>query len=159
MVDDHRCADRPNELLDLDNPIALDVDGNVPTERLHQSDHGPNLVEVRLAAKMTQVAETYSAHSRRIERTQHVLTRIRLNQGDTAVASGPDLERIEDRSVIHTVAFALHDHGPLQAKVIMQAAQLRFGRLVRRERPVRGEWEAVEGAVDVAVRVACPVGK
>jgi hypothetical protein len=138
MIDDHRRFNRPNEIGYFDHPLARHMDRDMPIVGLYQSDHGPDFVEIRFPAEVGHEVEPCAAYSGGGEASENLPAGVRTNQGDAAIPTSAGFQRIEQRPMIECMSLTLHDNGPIDAKTIMQPAQLRLGCFVRRKAAVIG---------------------
>ena len=154
VIDHHRDGDGAEQLLQLDDVLALEMHDQVPAERpdaLHGAAHEPGIGP---ALQVLHEIEAHAANSALVQALELAVGAALLDDRGAAVAPARARDRVERRAHVRAVAGRVHDHRALEAEDPVQLPHLldrRIGRPVGRFRRV-GKFR--RRSEHVAVRVA-----
>ena len=154
MIDHERHANLPDEIGVFDDVLRIEVQHDVPAERLDPPQHAMEHLQVGRAAKMRDKIEAHATHTGFVERLQVVVRDRRVDDGNAAIAAVAPRDRIEHRSVVGAVAARLHNHPASEAQMVVQRGERFERRIGRRVAAIGGVGKALGGTEHVAVGVA-----
>ena len=137
VIDHHRhglLEDQVRQLLDI---RRIDMEHQMPAERLDLAHHAFQQVEIRHAAEMLDEVEADAPHAGQSHLRIIGRRRLRIDDRHAAVVFRPPCECVEHRAVVAAVARRLHDDGPVDAEMRMQRREILLRRILRRVAPVR----------------------
>ncbi|EHM02751.1 hypothetical protein HMPREF9946_00825 [Acetobacteraceae bacterium AT-5844] len=133
---------------------GIEMQHDVPAQRLNLVQHTIEHIEVRRATEMLHEVEAHTAYAATIELSEASLIDIAVHDGNATIGSAAACNSIKHGGVIRTMAARLNDDCTLNANSGMYATQVLNGRIRRRVGPVRRIREYLGWTKDVTMRVA-----
>ena len=133
--------------------LGVEVQHDVPSERLDPIDDPPELVELGGTTEMFDEVEPRAPHPDVVQRRDVGIGERLIDHRHARISAGAALECVDHRRVVGAMARRLDEHRSVQREAFLQPRELFDARVRRGVRAIGREREAVGRAEDVAVRV------
>ena len=156
-VVDHVRAGHPVEQLGvLWEILGVEVQHDVPPERLHPIDQPPEHIQLGRSTEMSDEVEARAPHADVVQLGDVGVRERLVDHRHPGVPARAPLERIDHRRVVGPVATRLDEHRPRQTEPPLQLLEQVEAGVGRGVGPVGSEREASRRTEHVTVRIACP---
>ena len=155
VVDDERHVDAPEKIVLRQDVLRIEVQHDVPAQRLDARDQTMEYVQVRHAAQMLDEVEADAANSSRVQARQFRIVDRTLDAGDTAIGALARGNGIQGHVHLRSMAAGMHDHGPGNPQARVQPAQILNRCIGRRIAAIGRIRKSIGRSEHMAVRVAC----
>ena len=153
MVDEERQRQRADHRREFVDVLGVEVQHDVPAAAFHLVDDLVEHAHVRHAAEMLDEIETHATHAAGVELIKLLVGNAVIDHGDAAIAFRIGGQTVHHRRIVEPVAAGLHDHGAIDAEIIVQRAQHFLRRIFRGVFAGRRIGKHRAGPEHVAVRI------